>query len=179
MLLSCSGTTMSGHATPIRQGGPAEFTPEIEVFLICCLIDLFLVLVWYLWISLKQTSSFQSTRVAYSDHSSNPVCGFGSAKPVLLRPNSTESNLFHHGETTYRVGWMIWICYSRALERRCLGYKDLFLSFRNSPRRKLKLETLRVAAILKPSYDGASERAARNMKSKVYREDKGSAISSS
>ena len=33
--------------------------------------------------------------------------------------------------------------------------------------------------ILKPSYDGASERAARNMKSKVYREDKGSAISSS
>ena len=23
-------------------------------------------------------------------------------------------------KTTYRVGWMIWICYSRALERRCL-----------------------------------------------------------
>ena len=51
-----------------------------------------------------QTSSFQSTRVAYSDHSSNPVCGFGSSNPVLLRPNSTESNLFYHGETTYRVG---------------------------------------------------------------------------
>ena len=138
---------------------------------------------------------------------------------------------------------------SCALAHAC-GYKDLFLSFRNSPRRKLKLETLRVAArqygattksffwfphmtlaghepprraplwlgfeilviglvnfvfinwfclghagqsnaictlkfsqliitILKPSYDGASERAARNMKSKVYREDKGSAISSS
>ena len=33
---------------------------------------------------------------------------------------STESNLFHHRETTYRVGWMIWICCSHALERRCL-----------------------------------------------------------
>ena len=29
-------------------------------------------------------------------------------------------NLFHHGETTYRVGWLIWISYSRALEKRCL-----------------------------------------------------------
>ena len=28
----------------------------------------------------------------------------GRAKPVLHRPNSTEPNLFHHGETTYRVG---------------------------------------------------------------------------
>ena len=55
----------------------------------------------------EQTSSFQCTRVAYSDHSSNPVCGFESPKPVLLSPNSTESNLFHHGETTYRVGRMI------------------------------------------------------------------------
>ena len=49
-------------------------------------------------------SSFQSTRVAYSDHSSNPVCGFGSAKQVLSGPNITESNLFRHGETTYKVG---------------------------------------------------------------------------
>ena len=39
---------------------------------------------------------------------------------VLHGTNSTELNLFHHGETTYRVGWLIWICYSRALERRCL-----------------------------------------------------------
>ena len=43
-----------------------------------------------------QTSSFQSTRVAYSDHSSSPVCGFGSAKPVLLRPNSTEPTWRYH-----------------------------------------------------------------------------------
>ena len=28
----------------------------------------------------------------------------GRAKPVLHGPNSTEPNLFHHGETTYRVG---------------------------------------------------------------------------
>ena len=30
----------------------------------------------------------------------------GRAKPVLCGPNSTESNLFHHWETTNRVGWM-------------------------------------------------------------------------
>ena len=28
-------------------------------------------------------------------------------------------------KTTYRVGWLIWICYSRALERRCLGLPSL------------------------------------------------------
>ena len=28
----------------------------------------------------------------------------GRAKPVLRGPNNTEPNLFHHGETTYRVG---------------------------------------------------------------------------
>ena len=28
----------------------------------------------------------------------------GRAKPVLHGTNSTESNLFHHGETAYRVG---------------------------------------------------------------------------
>ena len=73
-------------------------------------------------------------RVAYSDHSTNPVCGFGSAKPVLHGTNSTETNLLHNVETTYRVGWLIWICYSRALERRCLDgriavlHKPLHLS---------------------------------------------------
>ena len=36
-----------------------------------------------------------------------PVCGFGSAKPVLHGTNSTEPNLFRHGETTYRVGGLI------------------------------------------------------------------------
>ena len=29
---------------------------------------------------------------------------YGRATPVLCGPNSTESNLFHHKETTYRVG---------------------------------------------------------------------------
>ena len=28
------------------------------------------------------------------------------AKPVLCGPNSTEPNLYHHGETTYSVGWL-------------------------------------------------------------------------
>ena len=37
---------------------------------------------------------------------SNPVSVQGRAKPVLHGRNSTESNLFHDGETTYRVGWM-------------------------------------------------------------------------
>ena len=36
--------------------------------------------------------------------SNNPVCVHGRAKPVLHGPNSTEPNLRHHGETTYRVG---------------------------------------------------------------------------
>ena len=58
-------------------------------------------------------------------HSSNPVCGFGSAKPVLHGTNSTEPNLFHHGETTFRVGWLILICYSHTLERRCLRTADV------------------------------------------------------
>ena len=51
-----------------------------------------------------QASSLQSMRVAYSDRSTNPVRGFGSAKPVLHGTNSTEPNLFQHGEATYRVG---------------------------------------------------------------------------
>ena len=37
---------------------------------------------------------------------SNLVSGSRKSKPVLHGPNSTESNLFHHGETTYRVGWI-------------------------------------------------------------------------
>ena len=35
---------------------------------------------------------------------SNPVCGLRNTKPVLHGPNSTDSNLFYHGETTCRVG---------------------------------------------------------------------------
>ena len=30
----------------------------------------------------------------------------GRAKPVLSGPNSTDPNLFHHGEHTYRVVWL-------------------------------------------------------------------------
>ena len=37
-----------------------------------------------------QASSLYSMRVAYSDHSTNPVCGFRGAKPVLHGTNSTE-----------------------------------------------------------------------------------------
>ena len=45
----------------------------------------------------------------------------GRAKPVLHRPNSTEPNLFHHRETTYRAGWMtVWECCRHALEKGCL-----------------------------------------------------------
>ena len=63
-------------------------------------------------------------RVAYSDHSTHPVCGFRSAKPDLHGANITDPNLFHDGETTYsQVWWLIWTCYSRALERRCLTHK--------------------------------------------------------
>ena len=72
------------------------------------------------WGGPKQASSLWSMRVAYPDHSTNPACGFGSANPVPCGPNSTEANLFHDGESTYRVAWLIWICYSRDLERRCL-----------------------------------------------------------
>ena len=43
-------------------------------------------------------------RVAYSDSPPTLHVVPGRAKPVLHGPNSTEPNLFHHGETTYRVG---------------------------------------------------------------------------
>ena len=68
----------------------------------------------------KQTSSFQSMRVAYLDHSSNPVCGFSMMELVRLCTVWPQENWLGTSKTTYRVGWMIWICYSRALERRCL-----------------------------------------------------------
>ena len=48
-----------------------------------------------------------NSRIGFSD--SGPILDLahgshGRAKPVINGPNSTESNLFHHGETTYRVG---------------------------------------------------------------------------
>ena len=42
--------------------------------------------------------------VAYSDSLPTLYVVHGRAKPVLRGPNSTEPNLLHHGETTYRVG---------------------------------------------------------------------------
>ena len=44
---------------------------------------------------------FKSTTVAYSDSLSTLYAVHGRAKPVHREPNSTEPNLFHHGETAY------------------------------------------------------------------------------
>ena len=44
-------------------------------------------------------------RVAYSDHSSNSVSGFGSAKPVLHGTNTTEPNLLTSW-INHIQGWM-------------------------------------------------------------------------
>ena len=53
-----------------------------------------------------QRSLLLSKRVGISDSGTTLYVGHGRAKTVLHGPNSTETNLFHHGETTYRVGWM-------------------------------------------------------------------------
>ena len=53
---------------------------------------------------LFQTSFFLSMTVAYSDSGPTLYLFQGRGKPVLYGPNSTEPNLFRHGETTYRVG---------------------------------------------------------------------------
>ena len=53
-----------------------------------------------------QRSLLRSMPVAYSDSHPTLYVVHGRAKPVLHGPNSTDSNLFHHGETTYRVGWL-------------------------------------------------------------------------
>ena len=49
-----------------------------------------------------QRSNMTEVRVAYSDTPPTLYEVHGRAKPVLCGPNSTESNLFHHGDTTYR-----------------------------------------------------------------------------
>ena len=54
--------------------------------------------------TLEQRSLLQSTRVGFSAIGPTQYLVQGRAKPVLHGPNSTEPNLFHHGETTYRVG---------------------------------------------------------------------------
>ena len=51
-----------------------------------------------------QTSFFQSMAVAYTDSLPTLYVVRGRGKPVLRGPSSTEPNLFHHGETTCRVG---------------------------------------------------------------------------
>ena len=50
---------------------------------------------------LGQTSSFQSTRVAYSDHSSSPLCGFSKMGQVRLWP---QENWLGTSKSTYWVG---------------------------------------------------------------------------
>ena len=52
----------------------------------------------------KQTSSFQSMRVAYSDHSSAPVCGFSMMEQVRLCTVRPKENWIGTSKTTYRVG---------------------------------------------------------------------------
>ena len=52
----------------------------------------------------QQRSILRSMPVAYSDSHPTMYVVHGRAKPVLHGPNSTESYLFRHGETTYRVG---------------------------------------------------------------------------
>ena len=44
--------------------------------------------------------------VAYSDSLPTLYVVHGRAKLVIRGPNSTEPNLIHHGETTYRIGWL-------------------------------------------------------------------------
>ena len=51
-----------------------------------------------------QTSFLLSMAVEYSDSHPTMYAVHGRAEPVLCGQNSTEPNLFHHGETTYRVG---------------------------------------------------------------------------
>ena len=59
--------------------------------------------------------------VAYSNHSFNPVCGFSMIEQIRLCTVWPQEIWFGTSKTTYRDGWMIWICYSRALERQCLS----------------------------------------------------------
>ena len=42
--------------------------------------------------------------IAYSDSLPTLYVVHGRAKAVIRGPNSTEPNLFYHGETTYKVG---------------------------------------------------------------------------
>ena len=51
-----------------------------------------------------QRSLLLSTRVRFSDSGPTLYLVQERAKLVLSGPNSTESNLFHRGETTYSVG---------------------------------------------------------------------------
>ena len=50
------------------------------------------------------TLKHESRRVGFWDSGPTLYVVQGRAKPDLHGPNSTESNLFDHGETTYRVG---------------------------------------------------------------------------
>ena len=55
----------------------------------------------------EQRSILRTMPAAPSDSPPTLYVVHGRDKPVLCGPpNSIESNLFHHGETTYRVGWL-------------------------------------------------------------------------
>ena len=59
--------------------------------------------------------------VAYSDRHPTLYVVHGRANPVLRGPNSTKPNLFHHGETTNRLGWLSeYECCCHASEKGCL-----------------------------------------------------------
>ena len=47
--------------------------------------------------------ALKHARVGFSDSGLTLYLVQGRANPVLYWPNSTESNLFHHGESTYMV----------------------------------------------------------------------------
>ena len=51
----------------------------------------------------NQTSFFKSISVEYSHSHPTLYVVHGRAKAVLSGPNSTEPNLFHYRETTYRL----------------------------------------------------------------------------
>ena len=55
-------------------------------------------------VCLPQRSILRSMPAAPSDSPPTMYVVHGRANPVLHGPNSTEPNLFHHEETTYRVG---------------------------------------------------------------------------
>ena len=79
------------------------------------------------WVKLHAMAAFYSDIVVPEHESSifrsfiqRPVCGFSMMEQVRLCAVWPTENKLGTSKTTYRVGWMSLICYSRARERRCL-----------------------------------------------------------